>query len=162
MQSTESETWFRTLLDSAPDAMLIVDETGAIATANDQAVRLFGYDREELLGLKIEMLLPEHIRARHIGHRASFASSPELRPMGAGFDLVARRKDGTKFPVEISLSPIDAESGRFVSSVIRDVTERKKMEQEIIAAGKPPNARIKQTAHSWLRLVMTCASLFKH
>jgi len=134
MQSTESETWFRTLLDSAPDAMLIVDETGAIATANDQAVRLFGYDREELLGLKIEMLLPEHIRARHIGHRASFASSPELRPMGAGFDLVARRKDGTKFPVEISLSPIDAESGRFVSSVIRDVTERKKMEQEIIAA----------------------------
>ena len=134
MQSTESETWFRTLLDSAPDAMIIVDEAGDIATVNNQAVQMFGYDRDELLGQKIEILLPERIRHRHLGHRASFATKPELRPMGAGFELVARRKDGSEFPVEISLSPIEAESASFVSSVIRDVTERKKMEQEIIAA----------------------------
>ncbi|MGI9221627.1 MAG: PAS domain S-box protein [Woeseiaceae bacterium] len=134
MHATESETWFRTLLDSAPDAMLIVDEAGAIATVNNQAVRMFGYDRNELLGQKIEMLLPARIRERHLGHRATFAKKPELRPMGADFDLVARRKDGSEFPVEISLSPIETESARFVSSVIRDVTERKKMEQEIIAA----------------------------
>jgi PAS domain S-box-containing protein len=114
--------------------MIIVDEAGDIATVNNQAVQMFGYDRDELLGQKIEMLLPERIRDRHLGHRASFATKPELRPMGADFDLVARRIDGSEFPVEISLSPIEAESGRFVSSVIRDVTERKKMEQEIIAA----------------------------
>jgi PAS domain S-box-containing protein len=134
MQSTESETWFRTLLDSAPDAMIIVDEAGDIATVNNQAVQMFGYEREELQGQKIEMLLPARIRDRHLGHRASFAKNPELRPMGVGFELVARRKDGSEFPVEISLSPIEAESSTFVSSVIRDVTERKKMEQEIIAA----------------------------
>lgn len=134
MQSTESETWFRTLLDSAPDAMIIVDEAGAIATVNNQAVQVFGYSREELQGQKIEMLLPDRIRERHLKHRAGFIDNPDVRPMGVGLDLVARRKDGSEFPVEISLSPVQTDSASFVSSVIRDVTERKKMEQEIIAA----------------------------
>lgn len=134
LNATESEAWFRTLLESAPDAMVIADEEGVIATVNDQAVQMFGYAQDELLGQKIEMLLPERIRQRHLGHRDQYAADPELRPMGTGLDLVAKRKDGSEFPVEISLSPIQTESASFVSSVIRDVTERKKMESEIIAA----------------------------
>ncbi len=126
-----SEAYFRTLLDSAPDAMIIVDRKGRMAIVNEQAERMFGYGRGELLGRKIEMLLPERLRKRHQKHRGAFIDDPELRPMGAGLDLVARRNDGTEFPVEISLSPAVTSSGTFVSSVIRDVTERKQMEQEI-------------------------------
>jgi PAS domain S-box-containing protein len=95
---------------------------------------MFGYYRDELLGEPVEILLPERIRDRHREHRHNFLAKPALRPMGAGLDLVGRRKDGSEFPVEISLSPVATSSGAFVSSVIRDVTERKQMEQEIIAA----------------------------
>jgi len=130
----ESEAWFRTLLDSAPDAMIIVDDDGEIEVVNSQAVAMFGYERAELQGEKIEMLLPDRMQQGHIGHRQSYDHQPSVRPMGSGLDLLARRKDGTEFPVEISLSPVEMESATFVSSVIRDVTNRKRMEQEIIAA----------------------------
>ena len=126
-----SEAYFRTLLDSAPDAMIIVDRKGRMAIVNEQAERMFGYGRGELLGRRIEMLLPERLRKEHQDFRKTFVADPEVRPMGAGRDLVARRGDGTEFPVEISLSPAVTSSGTFVSSVIRDVTERKRMEQEI-------------------------------
>ena len=126
-----SEAYFRTLLDSAPDAMIIVDRKGRMAIVNEQAERMFGYGRGELLGRKIEMLLPERLRKEHQDFRKTFVADPEVRPMGAGRDLVARRGDGTEFPVEISLSPAVTSSGTFVSSVIRDVTERKRMEREI-------------------------------
>ena len=134
LKPEESETWFRTLLDSAPDAMIIVDEAGDISTVNNQTVQVFGYERDELQGQKIEMLLPDRIRRQHLGHRAAYVQDADVRPMGIGLDLVARRKNGSEFPVEISLSPVKMGSATFVSSVIRDVTERKKMEQEIIAA----------------------------
>ncbi len=130
----QSETYFRTLLESAPDAMVIADENGKIAIINGQAEKMFGYDRRELLGRSIETLLPERIRNRHREHRRGFAKSPALRPMGVGLDLVGKRKDGSEFPVEISLSPIATASGTFVSSVIRDVTLRKQMEHDINAA----------------------------
>ncbi|MDH3611657.1 MAG: PAS domain S-box protein [Gammaproteobacteria bacterium] len=130
----ESEVYFRNLLESAPDAMIIVDEVGEMAIVNAQAEHMFGYDREELLGNKIEMLLPDRVRESHIGHREKYASKPNLRPMGLGMDLVGQRKDGSEFPVEISLSPVSTPKASFVSSVIRDVTRRKKMEQQIIAA----------------------------
>jgi PAS domain S-box-containing protein len=130
----ESEEWFKTLLDSAPDAMIIIDDAGQIKIANSQTEKMFGYDRTELQDKKVEMLLPERMRSRHLGHRSGFVQNPSVRPMGAGLELIARRKDGSEFPVEISLSPVMLESATFVSSVIRDVTERKKMEQEIIAA----------------------------
>lgn len=133
-RSKESAAWFRTLLDSAPDAMIIVNDVGEIEIVNSQTENMFGYDRTELQGNKIEMLLPERVRQRHVGHRDGFVQDPSVRPMGVGLDLIARRKDGSEFPVEISLSPVEMESATFVSSVIRDVTERKKMEQEIIAA----------------------------
>ena len=126
-----SEAYFRTLLDSAPDAMIIVDRKGRMAIVNEQAERMFGYGRGELLGRKIEMLLPERLRKEHQEYRKTFVASPEVRPMGVGRNLVARRSDGTEFPVEISLSPAVTSSGTFVSSVIRDVTERKRMEREI-------------------------------
>ena len=130
----DSEAYFRNLLESAPDAMIIIDENGKIAIANAQAVTMFGYAREEMLGQTIEMLLPERIRKRHGSHRQEFAADPKLRPMGEGLELVARRRDGSEFPVEISLSPVQTDGRRFVSSVIRDVTERKRMQDEIVAA----------------------------
>lgn len=130
----ESEAYFRVLIESAPDAMVIVDDDGEIAIVNGQTEKMFGYGRDELIGRKIEMLLPERIRKAHVGHRSNFSATPELRPMGVGMELVGQRKDGSEFPVEISLSPVTTEKASFVSSVIRDVTERKRMEEEIIEA----------------------------
>jgi protein-histidine pros-kinase len=130
----ESEAYFRTMLETAPDAMIIVDERGRIAIVNRRAEDMFGYTRAELLGHEIEMLLPERLRQVHLQHRGGYATNPDLRPMGPGLDLFGLRKDGSEFPVEISLSPVETSSGTFVSSVIRDVTQRRRMEQEIIAA----------------------------
>jgi protein-histidine pros-kinase len=129
-----SEAYFRMLLESAPDAMIIIDEQGKIAIANAQSEEMFGYGRHEMLGQPVEMLLPDRLRGTHVGHREGFAAQPRLRPMGLGQELLARRKDGSEFPVEISLSPVRSAEGHYVSSVIRDVTERRRMEREIIAA----------------------------
>ena len=130
----ESETYFKNLLESAPDAMIIIDEQGKIAIVNRQAEEMFGYDRREMLGKTIELLLPDRVRDRHVVHRDTYLRTPRLRPMGSGMELVARRNDGSEFPVEISLSPVQSAGGKFVSSVIRDVTRRKRMEDEIVAA----------------------------
>ena len=130
----DSDAYFRHLLESAPDAMIIIDEQGKIAIVNAQAEQMFGYERQALLGQKIETLLPKRLRKRHVSHRQEFVKDPKLRPMGEGLDLVAKRKDGSEFPVEISLSPVQEGGPGFVSSVIRDVTERKRMQDEIIAA----------------------------
>lgn len=129
-----SEAYFRHLLQAAPDAMIIIDSNGLIAIANDQSERMFGYSSDQLLGQPIEMLLPESVRERHVQHRSKYIEEPRLRPMGSGMELLGRRADGATFPVEISLSPIRVSSGLFVSSVIRDVTARKDMESELIAA----------------------------
>lgn len=134
LPSKESDAFFRTLLDSAPDAMIIVDGEGNIVVVNSQAESMFGFDREEMLGKTIEFLLPERFRRQHLTYRGGFAAAPTTRPMGAGRELVGKRKDGSEFPVEISLSPVPVTSGNFVSSVIRDVTERKRLENEILAA----------------------------
>lgn len=134
LRADETGAYFRTLLESAPDAMVIVDDEGEIVIVNAQAEAMFGYSREEMLGQTIEMLLPEHMRDSHVARRHGYESQPVLRPMGTGLELVACRKDGSEFPVEISLSPVLTERARFVSSVIRDVTRRKKMELELIEA----------------------------
>lgn len=129
-----SEAYFRQLLRTAPDAMIIVDLEGRIAIANDQSEKMFGYAHDELIGKPIETLLPACYRERHIEHRQRFSGDPSLRPMGSGMDLQARRADGSEFPVEISLSPIKSDSGMFVSSVIRDVTQWREMEKDLIEA----------------------------
>jgi PAS domain S-box-containing protein len=117
---------FRELLESAPDAMVIVNEEGEIVIVNAMVEAVFGYSREELLGQRVEMLVPERRREAHSSQRRGFLADPHARPMGVGLDLNGRRKDGTEFPVEVSLSPLPTESGLLVSSAIRDVTERKR------------------------------------
>lgn len=133
-ESGVSESLFQQLLESAPDAMVIIDEDGKIAIVNCRAEAMFGYERDDMLGQPVEMLLPERLRRVHVSHRGGFAMNPKLRPMGQGQELIARAEDGSEFPVEISLSPVYTSKHRFISSVIRDVTERKQMENEIIAA----------------------------
>ncbi len=123
-----SRETFRSLLESAPDAFVIIDPEGTIALVNAQTEALFSYPREEMLGNPVEMLLPERLRGAHVGNRDSYLAEPRVRPMGAGLDLFGRRKDGSEFPVDISLAPLDTEEGLLLAAAIRDVTERKRLE----------------------------------
>lgn len=120
-----SDQQMRDLLNAAPDATIIADQNGIIISVNTQAEALFGYSRDELRGKPVECLLPERLRASHPAHRNAYVGTPRVRPMGSGLDLYARRRDGSEFPVEISLSPFRTEEGLLVSTSIRDVTAHK-------------------------------------
>jgi len=124
----QSDEVFRKLLDTAPDAVVVVEETGRIVLVNDQTERLFGYARDELIGKDVEVLIPDRFRASHVGRRTGFSAAPKVRPMGSGLDLFGRKLDGTEFPLEISLSPLPTNEGMLISASIRDITDRKQSE----------------------------------
>jgi PAS domain S-box-containing protein len=145
-----AEERFRGLLEAAPDAMVIVDARGGIVLVNSQAERVFGYDRGELLGKPVELLIPPRFGERHQKHRADYFKTPRPRGMGIGLSLYGRRKDGGEFPVEISLSPLATAEGRLVTAAVRDITERKRAEAELAERAAElarSNAELEQFAY---------------
>ena len=126
-----SSALVRSVLDSLPDAIVIIDSSGNILFANHQVEALFGFPSAEIVGGPVEVLLPDRFRHRHVGHRKGYTGNVRVRPMGAGLELFATRKDGTEFPVEISLSPIELGNDILVAAAIRDVTDRKQVEQAL-------------------------------
>jgi PAS domain S-box-containing protein len=127
----KAEQGFHALLEAAPDAMVVVDQKGAIVLTNAQVEKLFGYTQEELSGKSVEILMPERFHANHVGHRRNFFRTPKARQMGVGLELYGQHKDGRQFPVEISLSPLETQEGTLVTSAIRDITGRKEAEAKL-------------------------------
>ncbi|MFB3854154.1 MAG: ATP-binding protein [Vicinamibacterales bacterium] len=142
----QTEAMFRAVLESAPYAVLTVDERGKIVLANSQAELLFGYPRQDLLGASIEQLLPEDLRAVHSAHRQDYHANPRVRPMGPGLDLRARRRDGNTFPAEISLSPLETDHGTLVTAIVRDVSEERRAQDERARLIREQAARIEAEA----------------
>lgn len=133
-QLKQAEEMFRGLVESAPDAMVVVDEAGTVVLANERSETLFGWTTDELVGQSIDVLVPETVRGRHGAHRAEFYESPRTRTMGEGLELMARHRDGREIPVEVSLSPHETHQGRLVSAAIRDITPQRETRRALEAA----------------------------
>jgi PAS domain S-box-containing protein len=147
------------LLEALPDAVVIADADGRIMLVNRQAEKLFDYDRNDLLGHPVEILLPERFRDMHVGHRARYFSAPYARPICAGRGLIGRRRDGTEFPVEISLGPMETEEGLLVIAAVHDITERKQTEETIEASLKEKEVLLREVYHRVKNNLQVIASL---
>ncbi|HXX91500.1 MAG TPA: diguanylate cyclase [Acidimicrobiales bacterium] len=134
--------FFEQLVETAPDGIVVVDARGTIRLANRQAELLFGWRRDDLVGQPVELLVPDRVRHAHPEHRARYAGSPRTRPMAAGLELTARKADGSEFPVDISLSPLDTGEEMWISAAIRDATARKRAEAELRQAYKRASASV--------------------
>ena len=161
------ERRFQRLLELAPDALVTVDQAGRITFVNSQAEGMFGYKKEELLGQTIEVLVPHRFRHMHVGQREGYMKDPHLRPMGVGLELFARGKNGNEFPVEISLGPMETDEGTFVMAVIRDVSERKRIEsalrkaqaeRELLEVSEKTQQKIGQDLHDDLGQHLTAVT----
>lgn len=156
----QSEKLMRDLLESAPDAMVIVDGKGVIRLVNSQTEKLFGFPRQELFDQPIEKLMPQRYRAQHPSYRGGYHSNPRVRPMGADLDLFAMRQDGSEFPVEISLSPLKTAEGTLIVSTIRDVSSRKHAEQVMLESLKEKETLLKEIHHRVKNNLAVISSLF--
>jgi PAS domain S-box-containing protein len=145
-----ADVFTRSLFESAPDAMLIVAPDGRLDLVNAETERLFGYQRAELIGHPVEMLIPSRYKRQHRDRRSEFSAAPRVRPMHAGTDLSGRRKDGSEISVEISLSPVKTDAGVFTVAAIRDVSQRKRTEQEL----RDANARLLDVSEGRYRQIL--------
>jgi PAS domain S-box-containing protein len=146
----------------SPDAVIVVDEAGRISRVNDQVKSMFGYTSRELVGKRIEVLIPARFRARHGGHRNRYMAAPRLREMGIDLDLYALRKDGSEFPADIMLSPVDTDEGRVVIATVRDVTEHKRVEEALRKSHEELETRVRDRTAELTYATQTAVAAFEN
>lgn len=152
---------FRLFIEAAPDAMVIVDSAGRMVMINCLTEKLFGFSRNELLGNRVEMLVPERLRTVHVGHRARYLHDPKTHRMGKGQVLTGRRKNGTEFSLEISLSPLETEQGVLIISMIRDITDRRQAEEHLQSLLREKETLLKEIHHRVKNNLQITSSLLK-
>lgn len=152
---------FKVFMDAAPDAIVIVRSTGEIVVVNSLAEELFGYSNTEMVGLSVDALVPEHFQGAHVTHRNNYYRDPKTRPMGAGRSLVGRKRDGGEIPIEISLSPLETEEGIFITSIIRDITDRRRVQEQLQASLREKESLLKEIHHRVKNNLQITSSLLK-